>query len=195
MLLGADQHIARGLALAQRGQHRINDPELLLCLLVAAACTLDQVQRAPLDAFEIGQHQLRLNRLGVADRVDRTLDMGDVAIGKAAQDLRDRIDLTNMRKELVAEPFAARGAADKPGDVDEFELGRDDLSRFREAGADCEPLVGHGDAPDIRLDRAERIIRRLCGSGRGEGVEQGRFADIRQADDAASESHGSARLI
>jgi len=39
----------------------------------------------------------------------------------------DRVDLANVRKELIAEPFAAGSTADQPSDVDEFELGRDDL--------------------------------------------------------------------
>ena len=47
----------------------------------------------------------------------------------------------------------------------------------------CEPRVGHGHGADVRLDRAERIV--FAGDARGgQGVEQGRFADVRQADDS-----------
>ena len=53
-----------------------------------------------------------------------------------------------------------------------------------------EPRVGHGDAADVGLDRAERIVRRLRRRGLGQGIEKRRFADVRQADDAAAEAHG-----
>ena len=62
---------------------------------------------AALEAFEIGQHQLGLDRLGVADRIDRALDMDDVAVGEAAHHMGDRIDLADMAEKLVAEPLAA----------------------------------------------------------------------------------------
>ena len=56
--------------------------------------------------------------------------------------------------------------------------------------ASCvEPLVGHRDLADIGLDRAERIVRRLRGLRLGQCVEQGRLADVRQADDPAAETH------
>ena len=52
-----------------------------------------------------------------------------------------------------------------------------------------EPRVGHGDVADIGLDGAEGIIRGLRRRGLRERVEEGRLADVRQADDAAFESH------
>src|SRR5262249_15971152 len=112
----------------------------------------------------------------------------------AAQDMGDGVDLANMREELVAEPLALGGATDEPGDVDEFELGRHDLRGLAELRQDREPRVGDGDAADIRLDRAEGIVRCLSRGGRGQGIEKRRFADIRQADDAAVETHGGARF-
>jgi hypothetical protein len=49
--------------------------------------------------------------------------------------------------------------------------------------------VGHFDDADVGLDGAEGVV--LGGdAGLGEGVEEGRFADVGQADDAALESHG-----
>ena len=52
-----------------------------------------------------------------------------------------------------------------------------------------EPRIGHGDIADIRLDGAERIIRRLRRRRLRQRVEEGRFADVRQTDDAAFETH------
>ena len=94
-----------------------------------------------------------------------------------------------MAEKLVAEPLPRRGAAHQAGDIDEFELGRDDFRRAGEPGADAEALVRHRDATDIRLDCAEGVIGRFRRRRRGQRVEQRRFADIRQADDTAIEAH------
>ena len=47
-----------------------------------------------------------------------------------------------------------------------------------------EPLIGHGDDAGVGVDGAEGIVGRL-GLGRGEGVEDGAFADVGQANDSA----------
>ncbi len=195
LLLGIEAEAPRRLAVAQRRENRLHHLELGLRLLVLAARLLLGGGDPPLDAVEIGKEQLGLDRLGVADRIDRALDMGDVAVLEAAQDMGDRLDLADMGEELVAETLALRGAAHQAGDVDEFELGRHDLRRLAELRQDVEPRIRHGDAPDIGLDRAERVVRRLGRRGRGQRVEQRRFADIGQADNAAVETHFRARVL
>ena len=87
--------------------------------------------------------------------------MDDVFVAEAAQHMRDRVDLTDMAKKLVAEALALRRAAHEARDVDELQLGMDDLRRLAEPGADFEPFVGHGHSADVGLDRAERIVRCL----------------------------------
>ena len=115
--------------------------------------------------------------------------MDNISVGETADHMGNRVDLANMPEKLVAEPFAAGSAADQPGDIDEFELGRDDLCRLGEARGDIEALVGNRHSPEIGLDRAERVIRRLRRGGRGQRVEQRGFADIGQSDNAATETH------
>ena len=48
---------------------------------------------------------------------------------------------------------------------------------------------------DVRLDGAERIVRRLRRRGLGQRIEQRRLADIGQADDAAFEAHDVLLLV
>ena len=120
--------------------------------------------------------------------------MSDVAALEAAQHVDDRIDLTDVGEELVAEAFALASAADQPGDVDELDLGLDLLRGLGDLADLVEPRVRHGDAADVRLDRAERIIRRLRSGGFGQSIEKRRFADVRQADDAAAEAHDLSKL-
>ena len=52
-----------------------------------------------------------------------------------------------------------------------------------------EPRIGHRDLADIRLDGAERIVRRLRRRRLRQRIEQRRLADIGQPDDTAFESH------
>ncbi len=87
--------------------------------------------------------------------------MLDVVILEAAQDVDDCIDFTDVAEELVAQAFALRRAFDEAGDVDERQLGRNDLGRAGDRGQFVEARVGHLDLADIGLDRAERIIGRL----------------------------------
>ena len=51
-----------------------------------------------------------------------------------------------------------------------------------------EALIGHGDDAGVGVDGAEGIVGGLR-LGRGEGVEDGGFADVGQADDSAVQWH------
>ena len=61
-----------------------------------------------LDRLQVGQHQLGVDRLDVADRVDAPLDVHDVAVVEAADDVQDRVDRADVRQELVAQALARR---------------------------------------------------------------------------------------
>ena len=127
MLFDAADGAARRLARPQRREHRVDNVGQRSRFLVAAARPLLHRDRTPFEAVEIGQHQLGFDGFDIADRVDRTLDMHDIAVIETAHDMGDRIDLADVPEKLVAKPFTARRAAHQPGDVDKFELGRDDF--------------------------------------------------------------------
>ena len=111
---------------------------------------LDERGDALLEAFEVGEHQLGLDRLGVGDRIDPALDMGDVAVLEAAQHVDDRVDLADVAEELVAEAFAVRGAAHQAGNVDEFELGLDDRwPTWRSSASLCSRGSGTATRPTL----------------------------------------------
>ena len=61
---------------------------------------------------------------------------------------------------------------------------RSDFDDLRER---LEPGVGHGDDADVRLDRAERVVRGLRLARAREGVEERGFPDVRETDDAGAE--------
>src|SRR5438477_3888027 len=106
----------------------------------------------------------------------------------------DRVDLADVGEELIAEAFALGRAADEAGDVDEFDLSLDLLRRLGDRAELVEAWVGHRDAANIRLNGAERIIRRLRRRSLCQRVEKRRFADVWQADDAAAKAHGFSGL-
>ena len=119
--------------------------------------------------------------------------MGDVGILKAAHHMGDRIDLADGGEKLVAEALALRRAAHQTRDIDKGQPGRNDLGGLGDLGKLVEPGIRHRDLADIRLDGAERIIRRLRRRRLGQRIEQRRLADIGQPDDTAFESHRTFR--
>ena len=74
---------------------------------------------APLQAFQVGEHQLGLDGVDVADRVELAAHMRDVLVLETAHDVRKRIHLAHVREKLVAKAFSPRGAADQARDIDE----------------------------------------------------------------------------
>src|SRR5690606_15346250 len=99
--------------------------------------------------------QLRLHRIGVRHRIDAALDMGDVVILEATQDVDDRIDLADIGEELVAETFALGRTPDETGDVDKGNAGRDDFLGAGDLRDVSQARVRNSNLAGIRLYGAE----------------------------------------
>jgi hypothetical protein len=99
--------------------------------------------------FEVGEDEFGGDDLDIAQGVDVTVDVMNVGVLEAADDLDDGIHFADVAEELVAEAFALRGAANQAGDIDELDGGRD-------LGLD----LGHGGQPG-----QARVwgLRGLCG--------------------------------
>ncbi|MCY1234354.1 hypothetical protein D9M72_469350 [compost metagenome] len=178
------------LAVLQQLQRGFHDRQLRHGVLVLAAGALAGLLGAALEAVEVGEHQLGLDRLGIGDRVDAAFDVGDVVILEAAQHMHDGIHFADIGEELVAEAFALRCAAHQAGDVDERDARRDDFLRLGDVGQLAHARIGNRDFAGVRLDRAERIVGSLSRRRLGECVEEGGLADVRQPDNTAFEAHG-----
>src|SRR5690606_16388554 len=141
-----------------------------------------------LDRIQVGQGQFGVDGLDVRDRVHLSGDVDDVAVLEAAHHVADRVDLADVRQELVAQPLPASGAGDQAGDVDELDRGRHHLLRLDDLRQRVQARVRHRHHADVRLDGAEGEVGR--GDARpGQRIEEGRLADVRQADDAALDAH------
>src|SRR5690606_9276855 len=108
----------------------------------------------------------------------------DVRVLEAAHDVADGVDFADVGQELVAQALAAGGAGDQAGDVHELDRGGDHLLRVDDVRQRVQARVRHRHHAHVGLDRAEGEVGR--GDARpGQRVEEGRLADVRQADDAA----------
>ena len=140
-------------------------------------------------AVEVGEDQLKVDDLDIALRVNAVGNVNHVFVFEAAHYVSDGIGFTDVGQKLVAQAFAFRCASHQACDIDEFHGGRQDALRLDDGSQCVQTWVGHRHDTGVRLDRAEgEVLGRDTGFGKG--VEQGGLADVRQADDAAVESHG-----
>ena len=170
-------------------ERELDQAQRLDGFLVAALGLLLDILLALLQRLHVGQHQLGLDNLEIGQRIDAAGDVGDVVILEAAQDVGDGIDFADGGEELVAEAFALARPFHEASDIDEVHPRRDDLLRARDLRQHVEARLGHRHVADVGLDGAERIVRRLRRRSAGQGVEQGRLADIRQAHNSGLEAH------
>ena len=116
---------------------------------------------------KVRKNQLCGDDLNVPHGIDRARHVVNIPALKAANNLDDRINLADVAKELVAEPFSLACSLHETCDVNEFDGGRDDFLRFRKRRKLVQTLVGDIDDANIGLnrDRRESLLRELCACG------------------------------
>ena len=128
-------------------------------LLVAALGRPALRVEALLDARDVGEHELELERDEIAFGIG-----GDAAVGEGAQHDQDRVAVAQRAEDLRAESLA-RLRPGRQGEVHELEARRDRLLRLRHLGERAQALVGEARHADRGLV--------LAGDGQpGEGAEQ-----------------------
>ena len=180
-LLGAGE-VAGRFALAQPLIQPLKQCGFRQRLFIAALCRLFAAVNAALHQVDIGKHQLQIDGLDIPCGADLTADMDNLTVIEAAHHMDNGVNLTDMRKKLVAQPLALRSALDQPCNVHKLDdcrghlIGRIHLAQLIQSG------VRHRHDSDIRLDGAEWIVGCACAAA-GKGVEYSALADVRQADD------------
>ena len=109
--------------------------------------------------------------------------MDDIVVVKAAHYVHDGVALADVAQELVAQAGALAGALDKACNVDKFHDGRRLFVGLPNLGQLVQPRVGHRHNAGVRLNGAERIVRRLRVLCAGQRIKKGGFAYIRKAHD------------
>jgi len=125
--------------------------------------------------------------LEVLTRLTRTLSQLPLLLVTAVRPVPARAEVSALRQALAR---LARQAGHQPGDVDKLDDGRNDSFGLDDRCERLQARVRQFDDADVRLDRAERIVLGRDAVLR-QRVEQGRLADVGQADNAAFEAHGT----
>ncbi len=160
-----------------------------LHLLIAALRLFFGPGNPLFNAVEISQTKFGIDNFDVPDRVDLAVDMNHIIILKAADDVDHCIDLPDMTEKLVAEAFASTGTPYQSGDINKLHDCRQHLLRADNFRQGVETRIRDRHHTDIGVDGTERIVGRF-GAGICQRVENGRFANVGQADDATLQSHG-----
>ena len=105
----------------------------------------------------------------------------NIWVFETAHDLDDRVDFANVGQKFVAQSFALRRSFHQPGDIHELDGRWDNDGSFGDPGQHFQAGIRHRHNPDIRINGAKRIIRRLRLAGAGDRIKKGGFAYIRQA--------------
>jgi hypothetical protein len=126
---------------------------------------------------QVGEREFELDRLAIARRIHRAIDVDDVGVVEAAHHVHDGVGLADVAQERIAAALTLRRALHEPGDVDELHRRLYRPLRLHHFGECIEPFVGHGDHADVGVDGAEGVVGGLGFRGR-QGVEEGGFADV-----------------
>ena len=116
--------------------------------------------------------------------------MNNVVVFKATHHIDGGIGFSDMRQKFIAQTFARARTRNQARDIDKFDDGRKCALWHHNL---CELLqtgVRHFHDTHIGFDRAKRIVFSR-NTGFGQGVEQGGFANVGQAHDAAFQTHGN----
>ena len=139
---------------------------------------------ALLQLLHVGEDKFRLDYFRVAHGIDRRrlvaafLDVDDVVVLEAPDDMEYRVALADVREELVSEALALGRTLDETGDVGELDRRAYYLLRAYDLRKRLKPRVCDFDNGGVGLDRAERVVlcRRLLLLGKR--VEQCGLADV-----------------
>ena len=142
------------------------------------------------DGVEVGEQEFGVDDVDVVEGVDGSGDVDDLGVGEAADDVEDGVGGADVAEKLVAKAFALGGAFDETGDVDELHGGGNEGLGLDEGGDFGEALIRDSYDAGVGVDGAEGVIGSLR-LRRGEGVEDGGFSYVGQADDSAVERHFS----
>ena len=121
-----------------------------ICFSSLARGALERLLRALdalVDGLEVLEAELGVDGADVGDRIDAALDVDDVVVLEAADDVRDRVGLADVREELVAEALALGCAAHEAGDVDEVDRRGDDRFGWSSATSASSRASGTGTTP------------------------------------------------
>jgi hypothetical protein len=131
-----------------------------------------------------------VHRLDVRHRIDAPVDMRHVVIAETPHQVQDGVYFPDVSEKLVAEPFSLRCAAYEACDVHEANRSRYGPLGLEARREGLEPRIRDRDDAHVGLDGTEGEILSF-GVGGSQRIEKSALADVRQPNDATSESHAA----
>ena len=180
LLLGKTKTACRH-SLGQTSHNLFHNSLLQLNLLIAGLCQLHQTLLTLFNRFHICQAQLSVDDFNIAQRVNAALNVGDVAILKAAYNLSYSVHLADVGQELVAQAFALACALNQTGNIHKAHSCRNNFFGFEHLAQYVQTLVRNIYNANVWLNGAERIVGSLSAS-LSNCIKQGTFAYVRQAN-------------
>ena len=139
--------------------------------------------QAALGHGQVGEHELEVELVEVAGRVDAPVRVRVGRVLERAHDVEQRIGVAQPRQVVGRQllgPDAPLGRGGRGRQVDVRHVGLDDLLGLEDLGEPVEPVVGDLDDPDVERDPA---VAAGLGVAAGERVEDGRLARSGKPDD------------
>lgn len=128
--------------------------------------------------LEVLDAELLVDDLQITDGVDVTLDVDDLGIVEATNDLEDGIDGANVRQERVTETGTGRSTAGQTSDVVDCEVGRDLGLGLVLLAQPVEAVIGDDDTGLFGVDGSVGEVGRVTEVALGNGLEQRRFTYV-----------------
>ncbi len=137
---------------------------------------------------QVRQRQLGVDNVDIVSRIHFVIHVDDVVVLKAAHNVADRFGFTDVGQELVTQAFAFGRAFHQACDIHELHGGWQNTLRFNDLRELIQTWVGHRHDTGVWLNGTEREVSRF-NTRLSERVKQGGFANVRQTNDTAFESH------
>jgi hypothetical protein len=130
------------------------------------------------DKFNILDAQLLVDDGQITARVDITLNVNDLGIVEAADNLEDGIDGTNMRQERVTQTSTGGSTTGQTGNIIDSQVSGNLGLGLVVVNKPVKPLIGDDNAGLLGVNGGEREVGRVTQGGLSDRLEECRLADV-----------------
>lgn len=186
-LLGAPITLADVIAILQELKDLSNGSLFFLHLphlqaLATSAGLLSEDIKSLLDKLNILDAQFLADDVQIPDGVDVALDVNDLSIVKAPDNLENGVDGADVRQERVSKTGTGRGTAGETGNIIHSQVGGDLRLGLVVLAQPVEALVGNDDAGLLRINGGIREVRRVAQRALCDGLEESRLSNVCQTN-------------
>lgn len=160
----------------------LHEKVLHLKRLATTAGLLLVVLEGLLGELDILDAELFADDLEITDGIDITLDVDDLGIVEATDDLEDGVDGANVGQERVTETSTGGGTTGQTGDVVDGQVGRNLGLGLVLLAEPVEAVIRDDDTGLFGVDGSVGEVGRVTKVALGNGLEQRRFTYVGETD-------------